>query len=370
MIDQHAAAFILQGALDRLARLARRRRHDRRHRRAVAGLPADRRRASLLRRWLIARGRALGRARAAALLRDVPGAAGRIAVARRPLQGAGARGRRHAARRRAADGRALPRAAAAARAPSRRRRRRPSRRCSRARRAGRPSWRCAVAGNLYGDLGLALASVAMVAMIPVLNALSVWVLVRYASPGTPDWRSRRCSRSRSNPLIWACVDRRSRSIRSPAWIPQPAHAFVDALGRSSLALGLLIVGAGLRIEELIRPNAADVARPARSSSSCMPAIAIAHRRSPAAFPARTSRWSRAARRCRPSSNSYVLARQMGGDAPLMAQILTLRDRARGGHDAGRAQPGVVDEAGGPCGPPVLESMLVARRPCQRPAIAT
>ncbi len=43
----------------------------------------------------------------------------------------------------------------------------------------------AVAGNLFGDLGLALASVAMVAMIPVLNAMSVWVLVRYASPASP-----------------------------------------------------------------------------------------------------------------------------------------------------------------------------------------
>jgi predicted permease len=46
----------------------------------------------------------------------------------------------------------------------------------------------AVAGNLYGDLGLALASVAMVAMIPVLNALAVWVLARYATPTRPDWR--------------------------------------------------------------------------------------------------------------------------------------------------------------------------------------
>ena len=47
----------------------------------------------------------------------------------------------------------------------------------------------AVAGNLYGDPGLALASVAMVAMIPVLNALAVWVLARYATPTRPDWRS-------------------------------------------------------------------------------------------------------------------------------------------------------------------------------------
>src|SRR5215475_5952150 len=40
----------------------------------------------------------------------------------------------------------------------------------------------AVAGNLFGDTGLALASVAMVAIIPLVNVFSVAVLVRYASP--------------------------------------------------------------------------------------------------------------------------------------------------------------------------------------------
>src|SRR4051812_29730159 len=103
----------------------------------------------------------------------------------------------------------------------------------------------AVAGNLYGDLGLALASVAMVAMIPVLNAMSVWVLVRYASTRIPDWRAVTATIAR-NPFIWACFLGLALNPVS-SWIPQPAHAFVDALGRSSLALGLLIVGAGLRV---------------------------------------------------------------------------------------------------------------------------
>ena len=61
-----------------------------------------------------------------------------------------------------------------------------------------------LAGNLYGDLGLALASVAMVAMTPVLNVLCVSVLVRYASTDTTDWRSVLLAIVR-NPLIWACV---------------------------------------------------------------------------------------------------------------------------------------------------------------------
>src|ERR1043165_3253017 len=111
----------------------------------------------------------------------------------------------------------------------------------------------AVAGNLYGDLGLALASVAMVAMIPLLNALAVWVLARYATPVRPDWR-RVLLAIVQNPFIWACAVGLALNPLA-TWIPAPAHAFVDALGRSSLALGLLIVGAGLRVGELIHPSA-------------------------------------------------------------------------------------------------------------------
>jgi len=177
----------------------------------------------------------------------------------------------------------------------------------------------AVAGNLFGDPALALASVAMVAMIPLLNVLSVWVLAHYASPGRTDWRRVLIAVVR-NPFIWACVIGIALNPVA-ATIPSPVHAFVDALGRSSLALGLLIVGAGLRIGELIRPNAVAFAACALKLA-LMPAIAIAIARGCglsgtdlsvvvccASVPA--------------SSNSYVMAREMGGDAPLMARILTL-----------------------------------------------
>jgi malonate transporter and related proteins len=176
-----------------------------------------------------------------------------------------------------------------------------------------------VAGNLYGDLGLALASVAMVAMTPVLNVLCVWALVRYASPNKPDWRSILGAIVR-NPLIWACAIGAALNPIAGA-IPQPAHAVIDALGRSSLALGLLIVGAGLRIEELIRLQPLTL-------PTCvlklvvMPAIAIA-----LAFACGLTGANLIIVVCctavPAASNSYILARQLGGDAPLMAQILTL-----------------------------------------------
>ena len=176
-----------------------------------------------------------------------------------------------------------------------------------------------VAGNLFGDLGLALASVAMVAMTPVLNVLCVWTLVHYASPNTADWRTVSIAIAK-NPLIWACVIGIALNPVASA-IPQPVNALIDALGRSSLALGLLIIGAGLRIGEIIR------VRPLTLTACviklvAMPAVAIA-----LALACGLSGANLTVVVCctavPAASNSYILARQMGGDAPLMAQIITV-----------------------------------------------
>src|SRR5258708_4372710 len=130
----------------------------------------------------------------------------------------------------------------------------------------------AVVGNLFGDLGLALASVAMVAMIPLLTVLCVWVLVHYASPSTPHWRDALLAIVQ-NPFIWACVIGLALNPVASA-IPRPVDVFIDALGRSSRALGLLIVGAGLPPRELVHLRAATLVACALKLI-VMPAIAIA-----------------------------------------------------------------------------------------------
>ena len=61
-----------------------------------------------------------------------------------------------------------------------------------------------VAGNLWGEIGLTLASVAIVAMIPLLNIFCVAVLARYAAPQRLAWPQTLLAIA-SNPLIWACV---------------------------------------------------------------------------------------------------------------------------------------------------------------------
>ncbi len=178
----------------------------------------------------------------------------------------------------------------------------------------------AVAGNLYGDVGLTLASVAMVAMIPVLNIMAVWVLAHYAAPTRLSWGQILLTIAR-NPFIWACglgLAANLIGLKFPTWIDD----FIDALGRSSLALGLLVVGAGLQLRGVLRPDP-----PAMLSCFLklivMPAMAIS-----LGLAFGLSGTNLAVVACCSSvptaSSAYVLARQMGGDAPLVAEILTLQ----------------------------------------------
>jgi predicted permease len=178
----------------------------------------------------------------------------------------------------------------------------------------------AVSDNLFGTHGLALASVAMVAIIPLVNVFSVSVLAHYASSKKQSAGAIVMTVAR-NPLIWACAIGLALNV---AHVPLPKlwHEVADALGRSSLAIGLLVTGAGLHLEGMFRPSlAASVA--VFLKLVLMPVIAVvlalwfgitgsdlAIVTACAAVPA--------------SSSAYVLARQMGGDAPLLAQIITLQ----------------------------------------------
>jgi predicted permease len=177
-----------------------------------------------------------------------------------------------------------------------------------------------VSRNLFGAAGLALASVAMVAIIPMVNVFSVAVLAHYAAPEKQSGRAIAMTVFR-NPLIWACAIGLFINV---AHIPLPRiwHEVADALGSSSLAIGLLVTGAGLQLKGLLRPSMA-AAIGVLFKLALMPALAIA-----------LALWFGlsgtnlaivAACSAVPTSPSaYVMARQLGGDAPLLAQIITLQ----------------------------------------------
>src|SRR3984885_4811842 len=178
----------------------------------------------------------------------------------------------------------------------------------------------AVSGNLYGDVGLALASVAMVAIIPLVNVFSVAVLAHYASPEKQSARTIVMTVVR-NPLIWACA---IGLVINVVHIPLPHiwHEVADALGRSSLAIGLLVTGAGLQLKGLLRPSVSATIGVA-FKLVLMPVLALLL----AVWFGLTSDSLAIVAICAAvptSPSAYVLARQMGGDAPLLAQIITLQ----------------------------------------------
>lgn len=178
----------------------------------------------------------------------------------------------------------------------------------------------AVAGKLFGDHGLALASVAMVAIIPLANVFSVSVLAHYAST---EKRSAGAivMTVATNPLIWACIIGLGLNVTHFP-LPKLWHDVADALGRSSLAIGLLVTGAGLHLKGMFRPSlAASLA--VFLKLVAMPVIAVAL----AVLFGLTGTSLAVVTACSAvptSSSAYVLARQMNGDAPLLAQIITLQ----------------------------------------------
>ncbi|WP_213286449.1 AEC family transporter [Bradyrhizobium sp. sGM-13] len=178
----------------------------------------------------------------------------------------------------------------------------------------------AISSNLFGHTGLALASVAMVAIIPLVNVFSVSVLAHYATPEKQSLRATVMT-VLTNPLIWACAIGLAVNVTHLP-LPQVWHDVAEALGRSSLGIGLLVTGAGLQLAGMFRPSlAASIAvflklilMPVLGvalalwfgiSGSSLVIVAVC-----SAVPT--------------SSSAYVLARQMGGDAPLLAQIITLQ----------------------------------------------
>ena len=178
----------------------------------------------------------------------------------------------------------------------------------------------AVAGGLAGAKGLAVAAVGLAVMIPLLNIISVIVLARHGDNASPSLRGTLIQLAR-NPFIWSCA---VGAVINIFHIPIPPFlvTFGYILGRASLALGLLVVGAGLRVANLRRPQMATWLTTILKLLVLPPiAVAVGY----ACGLREIDLLIVAVLAAVPSApNGYVLARQMGGDAPLLAEILTVQ----------------------------------------------
>ena len=173
---------------------------------------------------------------------------------------------------------------------------------------------------LVGPKALALGAVAAAAMTPLLNIINAWVHAHYASPAKLD--AKQLTRSLiTNPFVFS-------SLGGVLWqvlglpLPWPAYDVLDIVGKAALGLALLGVGAGLRMEAF-RDRRLTVGAAVGLRLLIMPVVMV--------FCLRlfgvTGAAATVALLCGAvptGSGSYVLARQMGGDAPLMATILTFQ----------------------------------------------
>ncbi len=177
----------------------------------------------------------------------------------------------------------------------------------------------AIAEKTYGDLGLTVVALVMAVVIVPINVINVSVLLWFS--GTRTSYSAFLFRLVTNPLIISSllgvvVNRLGMSIY------EPLMTTVDLVGQAALSLGLIAVGAGLRVSDALRPH---------------PLVLISTALKLALFPVAMTAAALLFGVGNPilvllalsagvptAMNGYLLAKKMGGDAELYAATATVQ----------------------------------------------
>ncbi|MFO7932256.1 MAG: AEC family transporter [Desulfosalsimonas sp.] len=177
----------------------------------------------------------------------------------------------------------------------------------------------AAVSALTGQSGVTLAAVAIIAMIPLINLFCV-PTVAYFGQGRGAGLLPMVIEIVRNPLILACLAGFTLNL---AGIPKPSGLFqvVDLLGRAALPVGLLAVGASLRIASLQTNISALIVScavklivfPAVTTLFCLVFQVTGEPKTVAVLFAALPT----------SVSSFILARQLGGDTTIMASMVTV-----------------------------------------------
>jgi predicted permease len=184
----------------------------------------------------------------------------------------------------------------------------------------------AAAAGLWGTEGVALVAICTAMVVPLVNLVFIPVMLRWGRSETGNslrWRPILLSVV-SNPLIIACVMGIGLNLSGLA-LPRPLTMFLDILAGASLPVGLLAVGAGLSLRTLRRAGASVMlAVLAKMVALPLLVLAMGHAAGLGGLPL-VACIAYAALPAAPVS--YVFARQMGGDAPLVATMLSAQTLA-------------------------------------------
>jgi predicted permease len=176
-----------------------------------------------------------------------------------------------------------------------------------------------IAGSLYGNDGITFTAIIIAVIIPAVNIINVSILAIFVDA---DFTYRRLlNQLATNPLIFSCFVGIAINI-SGLSLPDIAFETLDILGAGGLGMSLLVVGAGIRprmhaahkwlvalsifLRLIVMPSLMFIMCSMFGISGTGRTMAVIAGAVPTA------------------ASSYVLARKMGGDAPLMANIITFQ----------------------------------------------
>ncbi|MGW9230867.1 AEC family transporter [Pseudorhizobium sp. NPDC055634] len=177
----------------------------------------------------------------------------------------------------------------------------------------------AIAGKTYGDLGLTVVALVMAVVIVPINLINVAVLLSFS--GTRTSYGAFVLRIVTNPLIISSL---LGVIVNRLGVPiyEPLMTSVDLVGRAALSLGLIAVGAGLRISDALKP------RPLVLFSTAIKLVFFPLLMIAAAIIAGVTGPAVAllglSAGVPTAMNGYLLAKKMGGDAELYAATATVQ----------------------------------------------
>ena len=170
----------------------------------------------------------------------------------------------------------------------------------------------AVVSMLFGQSGVATLGIIIGTAVPLVNVVAIGMLARHGQLGL--WRE-----VLRNPLIWATIIGLSLNLVGHV-PPAPVLAFLGRLAEASIALGLLAVGAALKmggasgvkglaawlivVKLLFLPLVAAFVGPLLGLSGLYYQVAVLF----AALPT--------------ASSAYILAVRMGGDGKSVAWLIS------------------------------------------------
>ena len=173
---------------------------------------------------------------------------------------------------------------------------------------------------LEGGAGVTLFAVAIALAIPLVNVMCVLTLVRYGNHGQGTTLRHQLVFLAKNPLIIACLIGIALNA-SGITIPPGIEPALKMLGAMAAPMGLLTVGAGLQWHAT-RTGGRAVAFACALKLLVYPAMLFGLTRLWGLGPLESKiliLWGTIPT----ASSCYILARQLGGDAPLAAAIVTV-----------------------------------------------